>query len=547
MDKRAILNLDKIFTFRYIDIIVKDKIEFTKEIDSVNSKRLKSVSIFIFILNLILIYIDIIKFKDNWGNNQGYKNLFYFHIILLILLSVYFVGLSYINKIRILKKINKKLFNLAYLYSLSLWCTFLTINAQLTHKQISAYIILVFCIASTIILNVIESMCIYLSSYTILLAGIYWINKDFYNLTGNIINVTFSIVLVLIVSKINFSMHLENFINKKKILKHAQEIETLYIKADEDVKNKTEELTIANALLIKEMTKRHEAEIQVIKAELLCEEKNRILDETMEYDKLRTDFFANISHELRTPLNVIFSAEQMLDLLISKEPVENSNLKISKYLKTIKQNCYRLIRLIGNLIDITKMDAGYFEVNLQNEDIIKIIEDITLSVAEYIENKNINLIFDTEFEEKIIACDLEKMERIMLNLLSNAVKFTPENGDIFVNIYERQSTICIAVKDTGIGIPESLQGAIFDRFVQADKSTSRNREGSGIGLALVKSLVSLQGGSISLDSKYGKGSEFILELPIKTIDIEQKYDLNNNCINNEFVEKINIEFSDIYF
>jgi len=340
---------------------------------------------------------------------------------------------------------------------------------------------------------------------------------------------------------------MDNFVNKKTILKHTEELETLYLKADEDVKNKTEELTIANELLIKEMTKRYEAEIQVIKAELLYEEKNRILSETMEYDKLRTDFFANISHELRTPLNVIFSAEQMLDLLLSKEPIKNSNFKMSKYIKTIKQNCYRLIRLISNLIDITKMDAGYFEVNLQNEDIVKIIEDITLSVAEYIENKNINLIFDTEFEEKIIACDLEKMERIMLNLLSNAVKFTPENGDIFVNIYKSEGDVCISVKDTGIGIPEPLQDAIFDRFVQADKSTSRNREGSGIGLSLVKSLVSMQGGRISLSSKYGKGSEFILQLPIKTIDIEEKYDINNNCINNEFVEKINIEFSDIYF
>ena len=216
-------------------------------------------------------------------------------------------------------------------------------------------------------------------------------------------------------------------------------------------------------------------------------------------------------------------------------------------MKTIKQNCYRLIRLIGNLIDITKMDAGYFEVNLQNEDIVKVVEDITLSVAEYVGNKNINLIFDTEFEEKIIACDLEKIERIMLNLLSNAVKFTSANGNIFVNVYEKDCKIFVSVKDTGIGIPEHLQDAIFERFIQADKTTSRNREGSGIGLSLVKSLVELHEGSISLISEYNKGAEFIFELPNRTVDIEEKQDTNSNCINNESVERIHIEFSDIYF
>lgn len=547
MNKKTVLKLKRIFTSRSNDIVVEDKIEFTQEINLINSNRMKSISVFIIILDFILIYIDIIKFKDNWGNNQGYKNLLYFHIILIIISGIYFLCISQNIKIRIFKKVNQKIFNLTYIYALALWCTFLTINAQLTHKQISAYIILVFCIASTMILSTIESVIIYLSTYVILILGIFMLYDNFQDLTGNIINATFSIVLVLIVSKINYSLNLENFINKKIILKHTEELETLYLKSEEDVKNTERKLTISNELLIKEINMRYEAEIQVIKAELLYEEKNRILNETMEYEKLRTDFFANISHELRTPLNVIFSAEQMIDLLLSVEPIENNKYRISKYIKTIKQNCYRLIRLIGNLIDITKMDAGYFEVNFQNENIVKVVEDITLSVAEYIENKNINLIFDTEFEEKIIACDLEKIERIMLNLLSNAVKFTPENGDILVNIYECDCDIFISVKDTGIGIPVHLQDAIFERFVQADKSTSRNREGSGIGLSLVKSLASLHSGSISLISKQGNGSEFILKLPIRTIDVEDKYDINNNCINNEFIEKINIEFSDIYF
>lgn len=547
MNKTVTLRLKNMITSRASDVVTEDKVEFDEEVNMINSRRIKSISIFITMLDVILIYVDIIKFKGHWQSNQGYKNLFYFHIILLIVIGVYFLYIKFYNQIDFFKKVSNKTFNLIYMYILALWCTFLTINAQLTHKRISAYIILVFCIACTVILNVIESLFIYLSTYVILLTGIYTLSNDFYDLSGNIINVTFSIVLVLVVSKINFSLHLENFIYKKTILKNAKTLENLYLKAEEDVKRTAKELTISNELLIKEITMRHEAEIQVIRAELLYEEKNRILNETMEYEKLRTDFFANISHELRTPLNVIFSAEQMLDLLLRKGKSDDDKDKIFKYIKTIKQNCYRLIRLIGNLIDITKMDAGYFEVNLQNEDIVKVVEDITMSVAEYIENKNINLIFDTEFEEKVIACDLEKIERIMLNLLSNAVKFTPENGSIFVNVYEKDCKIFISVKDTGMGIPHHLQDAIFERFIQADKSTSRNREGSGIGLSLVKSLAKLHRGNISLISEYGQGAEFILELPNETIDIGEKLDVNSNCMSNEPVERIHIEFSDIYF
>lgn len=547
MSKTIALNLKNRITSRSNDIIMEDKIEFAKEINLINSRRIKSISIFIVILDLVLLYVDISKFKRYWQINQGYRNLFYFHIILLIIISIYFLGINSCNKEGLLKKINSKTFNLIYVYTFALWCTLLTINAQLTHKQISAYIILLFCIASTLILNILESLFFYLSTYAILLTGIYSISEGFYNLTGTIINATFSIVLVLVVSKVNFSLHLENFINRKTILKNTRELETLYLKSEEDVKRKEEELTVSNELLIKEITMRHEAEIQVIRAELMYEEKNRILSETMEYEKLRTDFFANISHELRTPLNVIFSAEQMLDLMLRNGSIEDNKYKINKYMKTIKQNCYRLIRLIGNLIDITKMDAGYFEVNLQNEDIVKVVEDITLSVAEYVGNKNINLIFDTEFEEKIIACDLEKIERIMLNLLSNAVKFTSANGNIFVNVYEKDCKIFVSVKDTGIGIPKHLQDAIFERFIQADKTTSRNREGSGIGLSLVKSLVELHEGSISLISEDNKGAEFIFQLPNRTVDIEEKQDANSNCINNESVERIHIEFSDIYF
>ncbi|AKN34155.1 histidine kinase [Clostridium carboxidivorans P7] len=279
------------------------------------------------------------------------------------------------------------------------------------------------------------------------------------------------------------------------------------------------------------------------------EEKKRLLNKAVEYEKLRTEFFANISHELRTPLNVIFCAEQMLDIIFKRIGLDNDNqFKTDKYLHTIKQNSYRLLRLINNLIDITKMDAGYFEITLSNNDIVKITEDITLSVVEYVENKNIRLIFDTEVEEKIIACDPDKIERIMLNLLSNAVKFTPKNGTIYVNIYDSTDKVIISIKDTGIGIDKSMQKLIFDKFVQVDKSISRRTEGSGIGLSLVKSLVEMHNGQISVVSELGEGSEFIIELPnVQAKTDNTKIEESNACKKSKNIEMINLEFSDIYF
>ena len=213
----------------------------------------------------------------------------------------------------------------------------------------------------------------------------------------------------------------------------------------------------------------------------------------------------------------------------------------------MKQNCHRLLRLINNLIDITKIDSGYFDIDENNFDIVNIVENITLSVADYIENKGLTLIFDTFVEEKIIACDPEKIERIMLNLLSNAVKFTPVGGEILVAIKEwNRDNICISVKDTGKGIPKDKLDSIFERFVQVDKSLTRDNEGSGIGLSLVKLLVELHNGTISVQSKEGEGSEFIICLPCKLVD-KVNYEVTSCDSRGEnIIEKISLEFADIY-
>lgn len=275
------------------------------------------------------------------------------------------------------------------------------------------------------------------------------------------------------------------------------------------------------------------------------EENMKLLQEAIAYDKLKTEFFSNISHELRTPVNVIMSALQMCEIFNKEDSLENNKDKLKKYFTIMKQNCYRLIKLVNNLIDITRIDSGYLSLELNNYNIVNVVEDIILSVADYIENKGINLVFDTEVEEKLIACDPDKIERIILNLLSNAIKFTKPGGSIFININEDSDSIVISVKDTGIGIPIEKQQLIFERFVQVDKSFSRNNEGSGIGLSLVKSLVEMHGGSISLHSMPDMGSQFIIKLPLTTLPSSMNL-YNNKYINQSNTERINIEFSDIY-
>jgi len=274
------------------------------------------------------------------------------------------------------------------------------------------------------------------------------------------------------------------------------------------------------------------------------EEKIR-LSEIEKCDGIKTDFFANISHELRTPINLIFSAIQVYKLKLKECICEDPCSDRYKYINIMEQNCYRLLRLVNNLIDITKIDSGYFSINEVNYNIVSAIEDTTLSVVDYIKSKGLSVVFDTDVEEKIIACDPENIERIMLNLLSNAIKFTPRGGKIMVSVEDGEESISIKVKDTGKGIPKEKLNSVFERFVQVDKSLAREREGSGIGLSLVRALVELHGGTISVKSREGYGSEFIIHIPCKLVDGRTPNE-NVNGIGKSFTEKINLEFSDIY-
>ena len=258
------------------------------------------------------------------------------------------------------------------------------------------------------------------------------------------------------------------------------------------------------------------------------------------HEEVKNEFFANISHELRTPLNIFYSTVQLLDLK-SNDMLVDFREVYEKHKQCLNLNCKRMLRLIDNIVDITKIDVGITKAKFANCDIVRVIEDITLSVVNYAENKNINIVFDTEIEEHIIKCDSSMIERAMLNLLSNAIKFTKEDGNIVVNLYKDEQWVHIIVKDDGIGIPIGIQGMIFERFVQGDKSLTRLNEGSGIVLSIVKSIVELNNGEIYLDSDGENGTEFEILLPNEKLEGD-KYEYNYEID----IDKIELEFSDIY-
>ncbi|WP_195251184.1 PAS domain-containing sensor histidine kinase [Romboutsia sp. 1001713B170207_170306_H8] len=279
-----------------------------------------------------------------------------------------------------------------------------------------------------------------------------------------------------------------------------------------------------------------------ITKKLEIEKEKKVLEETVKLEIIKNEFFSNISHEFRTPINIILGTMQVINKNIEKGSISIDSLK--KHTNYIRQNSYRLLRLVNNLIDISKMDIGMYELRCCNQNIISIIEDITLSVAGYTKNNKINLVFDTDIEEVITYCDPDKIERIMLNILSNAIKYTPEYGDIEVKINYNEDEILVSIKDSGVGIPKDKLDIIFDRFGQVNGSFNRKYEGSGIGLSLVKNLVEMHGGKVSVNSKVNKGSEFTFSIPIRVekstcsdYDADRKYN---------HVERCEIEFSDIY-
>nr|WP_010681234.1 PAS domain-containing sensor histidine kinase [Acetivibrio cellulolyticus] len=258
--------------------------------------------------------------------------------------------------------------------------------------------------------------------------------------------------------------------------------------------------------------------------------------------KIKDEFLTTISHEFKTPLTVINAAIQTIYSLYESELSEN----VKKHLKRIHTNYYRQLKLVNNLIDMSKYREGHIQLVRQDVDIISMTGEIIKFIQPISMQKGVYLQFDSDLESKVLAIDEEKYERILLNLLSNAIKYTPSGKSIYVNITFKGQYFVLTVRDEGLGIPIEKHECIFEHFVKVDTSLTRLTEGTGIGLSLVKWIVSALGGSISLESEVGVGSTFAVTLPVIKSKIKSTKK-SKDKIGNGITHAAAIEFSDIYF
>ena len=225
-------------------------------------------------------------------------------------------------------------------------------------------------------------------------------------------------------------------------------------------------------------------------------------------DELKTQFFSNVNHELRTPLTLILAP--LKAILDGKMGRMSSTLR--ETMETMQRNGYKLLKLINNLLDLTKFEEGKMRLRPQMVNFVDFVTPLLASVKPLADQKKIRLFFQHPPHPIDLSIDSDQFEKVVFNLLSNALKFTPNNGKITLYVEEKDRTTTLTVEDTGIGIPAEKLESIFDRFSQVDGSKSRAQEGTGIGLALAREIVSLHRGTIRAESQLGKGSRFIVEL-----------------------------------
>ena len=284
-----------------------------------------------------------------------------------------------------------------------------------------------------------------------------------------------------------------------------------------------------------------EGSLIVVFRMLDCEFKSIQLEKELnrikEKNKFKTEFLSNVAYDIKKPINKIFETNN--NLIENKGKYNSEN--INNHTRLVKQNCYRLIRLLNNIEYVSRIDNGTCTLELRKCDIVNLLENIVKISKTYTDKKGIDISFKSEVNKKILSLDIDKVEKIILNILSNAIKFTDTGGKIDINLYMHNEQVCISIKDTGIGIPKDKTEVIFENFEQLDTTLSRGCEGTGMGLSVVKKLANLNNIKINVESELNKGSEFIITLPnnivSKNIKLQDKFAQD---------EKIDIEFSDIY-
>ncbi|MEO6548072.1 MAG: two-component regulator propeller domain-containing protein [Ferruginibacter sp.] len=280
-------------------------------------------------------------------------------------------------------------------------------------------------------------------------------------------------------------------------------------------------LTIAGLMLFSryKSLQRVKRKFQSRQEKMQVEAERREVERIRELDQQKIKFLTNLSHEFRTPISLIMGP---IDSLMHHENGENE--QSFGHLNIIKRNARRLLNLVNQLLDFRKMEENEVRLNPTRGEFISFARDVTDSFKDLAERKKIKLVFENHIHSLNTSFDHDKMERILFNLLSNSFKFTLEGGRISVliqkDLLQSDAKICwikILVTDTGIGIPVENHQKIFENFYQALTSTEILNQGTGIGLAITKEFVKMQGGSIDVESEQGKGTCFIVQLPFELV------------------------------
>lgn len=312
-----------------------------------------------------------------------------------------------------------------------------------------------------------------------------------------------------------------------KPLKHLQEVikevssGNMDIRSDLETRDEFEELSKSLNRMLRHLADSQSA-LEAANSDLdhKVDEQAQLTMKLYEMNQLKSDFLANMSHELRTPLNSIIGFSEVLvdiDTLSSKQ---------QGWARNIQNSGHVLLELINNILDLAKLEAGRMEVQTQEFSINALLNDLGEMIRPLAQKKDIQVSIHVDSDVPMLFQDQGKVRQILTNLLANAVKFTPEGGRIRASASRRADQLLLQVQDTGIGIPEQERSIIFEKFRQAPSmlgvdSLTRKHSGTGLGLSIVRELCILLGGTVEVESDVGKGSLFLVTLPVRHVQMPE--------------------------